>query len=83
MTHGMAYYRVVVADGIDGVEVLEVVFVGGIIAVPGHHIEGGEGHGGLKQHASILIDRRMRHLHILIGRYRIQEIFGVRQAIGT
>lgn len=50
-------HQVVEGDGVDGAEVVKVVLVGGVVPVPGHHVEGGAaGEGGLEEPAGELVD---------------------------
>jgi hypothetical protein len=47
---------VVEGDGVDGAKVVEVVLERGVVAVPGHDVEGGGGEGGLEELAAEFVD---------------------------
>ena len=73
----------VVGDCIQGAEVRQVVLVGRIVAVPGHHIEGREGLAGLEQPAVELVQDLVGGLAVLESGYGSLEVPGIGEAIRT
>lgn len=74
----------VVRDGVHAVEVVEVVLVGRVVAVPRHHVERRVGQRRLEQvPAELVDDPEVGGLAVLEGRHGVQEVARVGQAVGT
>ncbi len=72
-------------DRIDDHEVLQVVLVGRVVAVPGHHVEGTVPLHRLEQTALELVDHAVLDVDVDVlepGRRR-QKVARVRQTVGT
>ena len=76
-------YAMVILDRVDDHKVGQVVHVGSIIAMPGHHIKGAVILDGLEQVALIFVDDLVLLLDILEPSGRRFEIARVSQSIGS
>ena len=78
-----ATYAVVEGDGIDDHEVLEVVLVRRVVAVPGDHVERAVILSGLEQTSLIFVDDFIVDVDVFEpGRWRL-EISRIGQTVGT
>ncbi len=71
------------ADGADRREGAQIVFVGRVIAVPGHHVDRRMRQLGLEQRAAPFHVQFGRRVLVLIGRDRREEIARIGKAIGA
>mmetsp|Transcript_13050 Transcript_13050/g.23804 ORF Transcript_13050/g.23804 Transcript_13050/m.23804 type:complete len:325 (+) Transcript_13050:310-1284(+) len=72
--------QMVEGDGVEGAEAREIVAVGGVVAVPRHHVEGGAVQRGLIKRTTELLDQRPRFLGIFVSSGRRLKVSGVGQA---
>lgn len=81
----VAPYRMVEGNGVDDHELSQVVLVGGVVAVPGHDVEGAVALLGLEQVALVLGRDRVAgvHLAVLEPRRRRKEVARVGQSVGA
>ena len=72
------------ADGVDAVEAGEVVFAGGIVAVPGDDVEGGVVEvGGPEVSEEFGDDLEGAVVAVIVGGVRGEEVAGVGEAVGA
>ncbi len=70
-------------DSVDGAELGQVVLVGRVVAVPGRHVEGGEGLHRLKYSPAQLVHHHKVHLPVLVPGHRRLKIPRRRQSVGA
>ncbi len=71
------------ADRVDGIEARQVVLVGRVVAVPGHHVEWRVIEAGRPQLARELGDELELAGLVLVARHRAQEVARIGQAVGA
>ena len=71
------------ADGADRREGAQIVFVGRVIAVPGHHVDRRMRQRGLEQRTAPFHEQFGRRVLVLIGRDRGEEVARIGEAIGA